>query len=112
MLTGAEQYRRGGSRTLARVTVEAPCPGCGSGQSHHDDLRGQRVRPGREAEPITRYTVLATIEAAYTLPREVRVFTVARITNIWLPRAQIPPDCERSARDVQETRTRDRDDRA
>ena len=24
-----------------------------SGQSHHDDLRGQRVRPGREAEPIT-----------------------------------------------------------
>jgi hypothetical protein len=36
-------------------------------------------------EPITHYTVLATIETAYTLPRDVRAFTVARITNIWLP---------------------------
>jgi hypothetical protein len=60
----------------------APYPECGSGQSHHDDLRGQRVRPGREAEPITHYTVLATIQAAYTLPRDVRAFTEARITNI------------------------------
>jgi hypothetical protein len=43
------------------------------------------VRPGREAEPITHYTVLATIEAAYTLPRDARASTVVPITNIWLP---------------------------
>jgi acid phosphatase len=31
---------------------------------------GQKVRAGRYAEPITHYSVLATIEAAYTLPRD------------------------------------------
>jgi phosphatidylinositol-3-phosphatase len=46
---------------------------------------GQMVRPGRYAEPITHYTVLATIEAAYTLPRDARAAAVAPITNIWLP---------------------------
>src|SRR5690242_1994195 len=33
---------------------------------------GQKVRPGRYAEPVTHYSVLATIEAAYTLPRDAR----------------------------------------
>jgi hypothetical protein len=46
---------------------------------------GQMVRPGRYAEPITHYTVLAIIEAAYTLPRDARAAAVAPITNIWLP---------------------------
>jgi hypothetical protein len=46
---------------------------------------GQMVRPGRYAEPITHYSVLATIEAAYTLPRDAQAATVAPITNIWLP---------------------------
>ena len=31
---------------------------------------GQMVRPGRYAEPVTHYSVLATIEAAYALPRD------------------------------------------
>jgi acid phosphatase len=46
---------------------------------------GQMVRPGRYAEPITHYTVLATIEAAYMLPRDARAAAAAPITNIWLP---------------------------
>jgi phosphatidylinositol-3-phosphatase len=46
---------------------------------------GQMVRPGRYAEPITHYAVLATIEAAYMLPRDARAAAVAPITNIWLP---------------------------
>ena len=46
---------------------------------------GQKVRPGRYAEPITHYTVLATIEAANALPRDARAATTAPITNIWLP---------------------------
>jgi hypothetical protein len=29
---------------------------------------GQQVRPGRYAEPVTHYSVLAAIEAAYALP--------------------------------------------
>ena len=41
---------------------------------------GPAARPSRSPT-----TVLATIEAAYTLPRDVRASTVARITNIWLP---------------------------
>ena len=41
------------------------------------------ARPRRRADhPLT---VLATIEAAYTLPCDVRASTVARITYIWLP---------------------------
>jgi hypothetical protein len=43
------------------------------------------VRPGRYAEPITHYAVLATVEAAYMLPRDARAGAVAPITNIWLP---------------------------
>jgi acid phosphatase len=46
---------------------------------------GQPVRPGRYAEPITHYSVLATIEAAYALPRDGQAATAAPITDIWLP---------------------------
>ena len=46
---------------------------------------GQIVRPGRYAEPVTHYTVLATIEAAYALPRDARAAAAAPITDIWLP---------------------------
>jgi acid phosphatase len=42
---------------------------------------GQRVRPGRYAEPVTHYRVLATIEAAYGLPREGAA--AAPVTDIW-----------------------------
>ncbi len=44
---------------------------------------GQLVRPGRYAETITHYRVLATIEAAYGLPRDGHAATVAPITDIW-----------------------------
>jgi acid phosphatase len=46
---------------------------------------GQLVRPGAYAEPITHYSVLATLEAAYGLPRSGNG-TARRtppITNIW-----------------------------
>jgi hypothetical protein len=43
------------------------------------------VRPGRYAEPITHYTVLATIEAAYALSRDGQAAAARPITNIWLP---------------------------
>jgi acid phosphatase len=46
---------------------------------------GQKVRPGRYAEPVTHYSVLATIEAAYALPRDARAATVAPITDAWRP---------------------------
>jgi acid phosphatase len=46
---------------------------------------GQRVRPGRYAEPVTHYRVLATIEAAYGLPRDGLADTTTQITDIWLP---------------------------
>jgi acid phosphatase len=38
---------------------------------------------GRYAEPVTHYSVLATIEAAYALPREGQAATASPITNIW-----------------------------
>jgi phosphatidylinositol-3-phosphatase len=44
---------------------------------------GQMVRPARYAEPITHYRVLATIEAAYALPRDGQAATAAPITDIW-----------------------------
>jgi phosphatidylinositol-3-phosphatase len=44
---------------------------------------GQQVRPGSYAEPITHYSVLATIEAAYALPRDGQAAATAPITNIW-----------------------------
>ena len=52
---------------------------------------GQMVRPGRYADPITHYSVLATIEAAYTLPRDAQAATAAPITNAWRSSVQIPP---------------------
>jgi hypothetical protein len=57
------------------------------GQANHMTtiFAGQMVRPGRYAEPITHYRVLATIEAAYTLSRDARAATATPITNIWLP---------------------------
>jgi hypothetical protein len=48
-------------------------------------VAGQRVRPGRYAGPVTHYSVLATIEAAYGLPRDGQAATAAPITGIWLP---------------------------
>jgi phosphatidylinositol-3-phosphatase len=44
---------------------------------------GQMVRPGHYAEMITHYNVLATIEAAYGLPRDGQAATAAPITDIW-----------------------------
>ena len=44
---------------------------------------GQQVRPGRYAELITHYRVLATIEAAYALPRDGQAATATPITDIW-----------------------------
>ena len=46
---------------------------------------GQRVRPGSYAEPISHYSVLATIEAAYALPRDGQAATATPVTNIWSP---------------------------
>ena len=44
---------------------------------------GQQVRPGSYAEPVTHYRVLATIEAAYALPRDGQAAAAAPITDIW-----------------------------
>ena len=44
---------------------------------------GQQVRPGRYAELITHYRVLATIESAYALPRDGQAATATPITDIW-----------------------------
>jgi phosphatidylinositol-3-phosphatase len=44
---------------------------------------GQRVRPGRYAEPVTHYSVLATIEAAYALPRDGQAATARPIADVW-----------------------------
>ncbi len=44
---------------------------------------GQRVRPGRYAVPISHYSVLATIEAAYGVPRSGHAATTEPITAIW-----------------------------
>ena len=46
---------------------------------------GQQVRPGRYAEPLTHYSVLATIEAAYTLPRDGHAAAAMPVTGIWGP---------------------------
>ena len=46
---------------------------------------GQPVRPGSYAEPITHYSVLATIEAAYALPRDGQAATATPIIDIWRP---------------------------
>jgi phosphatidylinositol-3-phosphatase len=44
---------------------------------------GQQVRPGTYSERITHYRVLATIEAAYGLPRVGNSASVAPISDIW-----------------------------
>ena len=44
---------------------------------------GQQVRPGRYAEPLTHYGVLATIEAAYALPRDGQAAAALPVTSIW-----------------------------
>jgi hypothetical protein len=44
---------------------------------------GQQVRPGRYTQPVTHYSVLATIEAAYALPRDGQAATAPPITSIW-----------------------------
>jgi acid phosphatase len=46
---------------------------------------GQQVRPGRYAERITHYSVLATIEAAYGLSRDGGAASTAPISNVWQP---------------------------
>lgn len=46
-------------------------------------MAGQLVRPGRYAERITHYNVLATIETAYALPRSGQAATAPPITDIW-----------------------------
>ena len=45
---------------------------------------GETVRPGRYSQPVTHYNVLATIEAAYGLPRIGRSAAAAPITGIWV----------------------------
>ena len=56
-----------------------------SGEGNHiaTIFVGQKVRPGSYAEPITHYSVLATIEAAYALPRDGQAVTATPITDIW-----------------------------
>jgi phosphatidylinositol-3-phosphatase len=44
---------------------------------------GQQVRPGRYAERITHYSVLATLEAAYGLRRDGNAASAVPITDIW-----------------------------
>jgi phosphatidylinositol-3-phosphatase len=44
---------------------------------------GQQVKPGKYAERINDYSVLATIEAAYGLPRDGEAAKVAPITYVW-----------------------------
>jgi phosphatidylinositol-3-phosphatase len=44
---------------------------------------GQQVKPGRYAERINHYRVLATIEAAYSLPRTGHAATAPPISAIW-----------------------------
>jgi hypothetical protein len=44
---------------------------------------GQQVKPGRYAERITHYSVLATIEAAYGLPRDGNAAAATPISDSW-----------------------------
>jgi phosphatidylinositol-3-phosphatase len=44
---------------------------------------GQQVRPGHYTQPVTHYTILATIEAAYALPRDGQAATAMPVTSIW-----------------------------
>ncbi len=47
---------------------------------------GQRVKPGRYGQTINHYSVLATIEDAYGLPRDGHAADIAPISNIWTGR--------------------------
>jgi acid phosphatase len=44
---------------------------------------GQLVGPGQYSQSITHYRVLATIEAAYGLPRDGQAATARPVTNVW-----------------------------
>ncbi len=44
---------------------------------------GEPVQPGRYAQRITHYSVLATLEAAYGLPRDGNAAAATPITGIW-----------------------------
>ena len=44
---------------------------------------GQMVRPGRYGQPVTHYSVLSTIEAAYRVPRTGHAASTGTITGIW-----------------------------
>jgi phosphatidylinositol-3-phosphatase len=44
---------------------------------------GQQVRPGHYADRITHYGVLATIEAAYGLPRDGQAASATPVTGVW-----------------------------
>jgi phosphatidylinositol-3-phosphatase len=44
---------------------------------------GQQVRPGKYPEKINDYSVLATIEAAYGLPRDANAAKASPITDVW-----------------------------
>jgi acid phosphatase len=44
---------------------------------------GQMVRPGRYGQPVTHYSVLSTIEAAYGVPRTGHAASTGPITGIW-----------------------------
>lgn len=55
----------------------------GAGNQIATILVGQRVKPGQYAEPITHYSVLATIEAAYALPRDGQAASARPITYAW-----------------------------
>ena len=46
---------------------------------------GQVVKPGRYSELINHYSVLATIEAAYGLPRDGDATSAKPITDVWKP---------------------------
>ena len=69
-------------KTFAGYAEDLPDPGslvCSAG----DYARSTMVRPGRYADPITHYSVLATIEAAYTLPPDAQAASAAPIINAW-----------------------------
>lgn len=57
----------------------------GGSQGNHivTIFAGQAVRPGRYTEPITHYNVLATVEAAYGLPRDGQAAAAAPVTDVW-----------------------------
>lgn len=57
--------------------------GGGPGNQIATIFAGQMVRPGRYSEPITHYSVLATIEDAYGLRRDGHAASATPITGVW-----------------------------